>query len=116
MGATAVHTKELEEILTSWVKDKVSVTQIMESPLLETAMTYEDTFVLKKAVVGHLNAAGHLSQILLGCEFNQVRAITNIEEVESDIENHSYIINSTKGTNRVSVRLTNLTKGGNALG
>lgn len=115
MKSVAIHTKELEEALASWVKDKISISQTMESPLLEKAMVYDDTFVLKKAVVGNLTVAGHLSQILLGCEFNQVRAITNIEEIHADASQYTYTIYSTKGPNTVSVRLTNLTKGGDTL-
>lgn len=115
MKTTVIPTLELKETLASWVKDKILVVQSMESPLLEQAMSYEDTFVLKKAVVGHLTVAGHLSQILLGCEFNQVRAITNIEEIISDPQNHTYLIYSAEGQNNVTVRITNLTKGGETI-
>lgn len=112
MNLTKIHLKDLKESLQEWVKDKIILAQVIESPLIPNKLTYEDTFVLKKALVGKLEVAEHLSQILLACEFNQVRAVANIEEIFLNDEGNTYKIETNEANNKITYYLINTSRGG----
>lgn len=87
--------KELQNKLEELYGKELRLTSKIENLFLKEPAIFHETFTLKKVSVGQLEKHLDIAALLIACEFNKVRSISNIIHMEY-IEDQKIILNTTE--------------------
>lgn len=88
--------KELQNKLEEWYGTEVKVTNTINNLFLTEPAKFDETFTLKKVSVGQLEKHLDIAALLIACEFNKVRSISNILHMIYIEEEQKIILKTTE--------------------
>lgn len=88
--------KDLQNHLEGWYGKQIRLTNKIDNVFLREPASFDETFSLKKVSVGEMEAHRDIQSLLIGCDFNKVRSISNITDIEYIEEEQKIKIKTTE--------------------
>lgn len=98
--------KEMKETIEQWYGSKVKLTNKIDNVFLSESAVFTETFSLKKVSLGEMTFHKGISSMLIACDFNKVRSVTNIKKVEYIEDQQKFILSGTEEGQPSKVELT----------